>query len=334
MNIPIIKRKDLVQAHISLFLNNDPVVIRKIITTFLKKHYERDSITVTESFVMVEGDIPICLVAHMDTVFHEDLKLENIFYEIASNSYHTIGTKRGMGADDRAGIIAIMEIIKSGRRPHIIFTDGEEIGLIGARAFTDRYPDLPFDCKYFIELDRKGCGEAVFYNNEDSEFIGYIESFGFAEDIGSSSDIAELGIMYEIAAVNLSIGYWNEHFVEEELYLDAMEYTIKVVKRMLDAEKTAKYFSIDLDADKFSNLYGYGNYKYLGEDFADGIFPSEELLEDDSVADANTAENYEDEMYLKWCEEGLLKPLPNKIPFDYWFGMCQNRVKMKDKKTE
>jgi hypothetical protein len=66
-------------------------------------------------------------------------------------------------------------------------------GGIGAwNASYDLYDQLQ-EYPFFVEIDRKGMGECVFYNYEHEEFIQYIESFGFREEYGIFSDISTLG---------------------------------------------------------------------------------------------------------------------------------------------
>lgn len=56
---------------------------------------------------------------------------------------------QGLGADDRAGIFAIIQIIKSGLRPHIILTTDEEVGGVGADLLSKN--GNPFaDLRYII----------------------------------------------------------------------------------------------------------------------------------------------------------------------------------------
>lgn len=139
---------------------------------------------------------------------------------------------QGAGFDDRAGIFAIIKIIESGLKPHIIFTTDEEIGGIGAdklAADGNPFPEL----KYIIELDRRGRNDCVFYDCRTLEFQHYIETFGFLTAMGSFSDISILCDAWQVCGVNLSIGYLNEHTYTEMLFINSMFNTIEKVKRML-----------------------------------------------------------------------------------------------------
>ena len=198
----------------------------KTMNTYLKRFYNK--VTYTKDYVYAIGDIPITLVAHVDTVFKERPK--DVFYDRVKN---VLWSPQGLGADDRAGVFAIINIVKSGLRPHIIFTTGEEMGGLGARVLT-YIESKPFaEMKYIIQLDRRGKDDCIFYECDNVKFIEYIKSFGFHEEYGSFSDISELCPTWKIAGVNLSIGYENEHSIIEILYIDYFLSTVEKVKKML-----------------------------------------------------------------------------------------------------
>ena len=202
------------------------VSLLKTMNTYLKRFYNK--VTYTKDYVYAIGDIPITLVAHVDTVFKE--RPEDVFYDRVKN---VLWSPQGLGADDRAGVFAIINIVKSGLRPHIIFTTGEEMGGLGARVLTYKEPKPFAEMKYIIQLDRQGKDDCIFYECDNIKFIEYIESFGFHEEYGSFSDISELCPTWKIAGVNLSIGYKNEHSFIEILYIDYFLSTVEKVKKML-----------------------------------------------------------------------------------------------------
>lgn len=202
---------------------------KRTMSYYLKPKYKK--FIETEKYIYAEGDIPIALVAHMDTVFKSGAS--EVFYDRNKN---VIWSPTGLGADDRAGIYAIIQIIKAGLRPHIILTTDEEKGALGASALTRDVPECPFsDLRYLIQLDRRGADDCVFYDCYNKDFIEYVESFGFVENWGSFSDISVIAPAWGIAAVNLSIGYRDEHSVSEVLFVGQMLNTIQKVITMLQA---------------------------------------------------------------------------------------------------
>lgn len=196
--------------------------------------YGYKNITVGKEFVYATGSIPILLVAHVDTV--HTVPSTTILYDRAQG---LLWSPEGLGADDRAGVLGILELLKRGHRPHVLFTDGEEYGGTGAREVTKTVPDN--GVLYAIELDRKNGDEAVFYDCDNPEFTKYVLSFGFKHALGTFSDISILCPHWNIAGVNLSAGYYNEHTRAEYLNLRGLWRTLERVEQML-AQKPAKRF--------------------------------------------------------------------------------------------
>ena len=162
--------------------------------------------TVTKDYIYAQGDIPVMVVAHLDTV-HKAPPTE-IYY---SKDLTTLISPTGIGGDDRAGVFIIMELILKGFRPHILFTCDEEIGGLGAQKFVEDFRDNKLELKYILEFDRKGFDDCVFYDCDNKDFIKYITSFGFTEQYGTFSDISIIAPALSIAAVNLSSGYYRAH---------------------------------------------------------------------------------------------------------------------------
>ena len=225
--------------------------LKKTLSAYLKSKY--DKVVETPDYIYAIGNIPIALVAHMDTVFKNPAR--EVFYDRQQN---VIWSPDGLGADDRAGVFAIIQIIKKGLRPHIIFTTDEESGAWGATALGKE--DCPFeDLRYVIELDRRGINDCVFYDCENIEFTTYVESFGFVEAIGSFSDICMICEDWGVAGVNLSIGYRDEHSVSEVLFVGHMLNTIDKVVTMLTvpADKIPQFKYIPAT---YSTNWWYGQW--------------------------------------------------------------------------
>ena len=175
-----------------------------------------------DHFVYIDRGHPICLVAHVDTVRRQGVELKQR-NQIITNRHGILG------ADDRAGVYALFALEHTG--VNLLFTNYEETGGTGAVSAANR---LGFEgVNLFIELDRRGCNEYVYYSyGLPNATKKYIESYGFIEEYGSYSDIAEFE-MLGIPAVNLSIGYYNQHTSRERLHLDEMGLTIERVKAMI-----------------------------------------------------------------------------------------------------
>lgn len=205
-----------------------------------------------ENYLYAIGNIPITLVAHLDTVFtHAPY---NIFYDPHEK---VMWSPDGLGADDRAGVFAILKIFQNldeDNLPSIIFTHDEEKGALGAEALVKDIPKPLTRTNFILQLDRRGENDCVFYDCVNKKFIKYIESFGFKENMGSFSDISEICPAWGVAGANLSVGYYNEHTLTEILCVDYLYSTIEKVQKIL-SEETIPYFKYKAAPRKFTPFF-------------------------------------------------------------------------------
>ncbi len=188
-------------------------------------------VEVSDLYVLFENPnttADITLVCHYDTVDDDHPKTPDNLIMSEVGVLSTDGSSI-LGADDRAGVYLCLELSRYAK--HILFCDLEEVGGYGAKEFCENNPT--FKTKAFIELDRKGDNDAVFYHEISPEFEEYILSYGWQKAVGTCSDISKLTPFYNIPSVNLSVGYKFQHSEREMLNLNTLENTKNRVKNML-----------------------------------------------------------------------------------------------------
>lgn len=231
----------------------------------LQRRYE--TVIADDGFLYAAGEIPVILVAHLDTVHYE---VPSIICYSQDSRY--VMSPQGIGGDDRCGVIAILSILQeTSLRPHVIFCEDEETGGVGASKFCKKIAEVK--ANYMIEIDRKGDNDCVFYDCDNPEFTEFVEGFGFKTEWGSFSDISTIAPHLGIAAVNLSSGYYNPHTNYEYVDLVALRNVIDRIKDMLNTE-TSKFEYIEstktksyLPASYYSDLYRkYYPSAYYGDD--------------------------------------------------------------------
>jgi hypothetical protein len=208
-----------------------------------------------DGFLYAEGTFPVLLVAHMDTVHKECV--QKIKYNGAIMS-----SPQGIGGDDRCGIYAILQIIKD-YHCSVLFTEDEEIGCVGSGKFAKSDYVVNNNINYIIEIDRRGTNDCVFYSCDNPDFKEFIESTGyFKTEWGSVSDISIIAPVLQVAAVNLSSGYFNEHTITETINVEALLSTIEEAKKILalPCEEPFEYIEA---------AYGYGKYGNWWKDWDD-----------------------------------------------------------------
>lgn len=218
----------------------------------LKKLYPK--VIQTKDYLIAPGSIPVGLVAHLDTVFAEP---PNSIY--CDWNKGVMWSPQGLGADDRAGVFAIVKLLLDDYRPTVIFTTDEEVGGKGAMRLVKDKPKNFLKLKYLIQLDRCGANDCVFYYDNNEDFVDYVETFGFTEAFGTYSDICEICPSWGISGVNLSVGYQDEHSYVERLSIPQLFNTISRVKKMLDAAEEAPTFEYTAApyVDSYYKYYPY-----------------------------------------------------------------------------
>lgn len=258
-----------------------------------------------DGFLYAKGDVPVLLVAHMDTVH---IKQCEKIYKVNGR----ITSPQGIGGDDRCGVFIIMNLVKE-LHCSVLLCEDEEKGGVGARKFTKakyvvtndkeqaeevRYIDH-LDVNYMVEFDRKGNNDAVFYSCANEEFIDFVEdATNFKFSNGSFSDISVLMPEAKLSAVNLSCGYYNAHTTTEYVLYDEMMDTVEAAKTLIKEKCDKPFEYIKKTYKPTSSVHSFNGYhgKAFGNNYYDGGDMYYQNLLDDSAtytdeALANIAKN-------------------------------------------
>lgn len=182
-----------------------------------------------DGFLYAKGDIPVLLVAHMDTVHKQ---LPTVINEVNGR----ISSPQGIGGDDRCGIFIIMNLVKK-LHCSVLLCEDEEIGGSGAIKFANSEFIDKLDVDYMIEFDRMNATDAVFYSCDNKEFTDFVtDCTGFRTAYGSFSDISVIAPAAKIAAVNLSCGYYKAHTTDEYVVYKEMLDTISAAEELIQTD--------------------------------------------------------------------------------------------------
>ena len=206
-----------------------------------------------KGFLYAEGDIPVLLVAHLDTVHNE--KAEIICF---SEDMRYVMSPQGIGGDDRCGVYMIMQLIRD-FKCHVLFCEDEECGGRGANKFVAS--KLKPKVNFIVEMDRRGSNDAVFYHCDNPEFTDFVLGFGFEENHGTFSDISVIAPPLNTAAVNISAGYYNEHRLFEYIDMLAVENNIRRIGEMIMAD--SEHFEFIKRAHDDRQLSMFGGYGWV-----------------------------------------------------------------------
>lgn len=202
----------------------------------LCKKFKGKTLISKGNFILVHGQAPVMLVAHLDTVHEQPVR--DICLSADKN---ILMSPQGIGGDDRCGVFALVKVYQSAQiKPWLLFCCDEEIGGLGAKAFclAHKQRQLPNELdnlKFIIELDRKGKNDAVYYRCANPDFEEYITAKGFKTAQGSFSDISLIAPELNIAAVNLSCGYYYAHTLHEYINRFQLKSVIHTVVDIVSA---------------------------------------------------------------------------------------------------
>lgn len=228
----------------------DSIELKLFLYDFLCKKYGESNVHFKDGYLYCVGKDLFTLSAHMDTVYNKQCTLDSIkTFKVEDQSFIT--SPLGIGGDDRCGVGIICELINSGLRPTVVFTEDEEIGCVGARkSIKDKkIVQAISNTNFIVEFDRQGNNDAVFYGCKNQEFKKFIFRYGWEEKQGSYSDISVYGPICNKAAVNLSSAYYNPHTLKERINLNEYKDIIKRVRKMLlskEAKKTSFNYSTNI----------------------------------------------------------------------------------------
>ena len=243
---------------IKQLLQFDENQVFKFVRSLMSEHYGKQIYFQGNHYIYAEGNSNICLVSHIDTMRDERTELKIIEDGDIIRAEDDI-----LGGDDRLGVAMMLELMAVENKPNLLFCNGEERGCTGVRKFIEDFYYFPSKkVSLFIELDRRGENDAVTYNEISSLFIRenrFCEKFGFTDQFGTSSDIYYLTEFYSIPSVNLSVGFFNEHSIDEyinlEIYRKAKERVKLILQEYRTPETSAEWNKLFMLPE-----YRYGDY--------------------------------------------------------------------------
>lgn len=232
----------------------------KILEDFLKPRQKelfaklsemyKDRATVCKGkYILVLGEAPIMLLAHLDTIHSDPVR-----QICKSQDGSILMSPQGIGGDDRCGVYTLVTVYeKSKVKPWLLFTCDEESSWAGTFKFRDRHsrkklPEELDDLKLLVEIAFEGRNEAVYYDCENPEFEAYITSKGFRTVLGSFSDISVIAPELSVAAVNLSSGYYNAHTLHEYINRKQLNTVVRKVTEIVSD-------TINPDFPKYEYMY-------------------------------------------------------------------------------
>lgn len=221
-------------------------------------------------FIYVGENPSTMFTCHLDTASSTVVEIKHV---IEGNIIRSDGTSI-LGADDKAGLTILLNMIEYNIKGLYYFFLGEERGCIGSRKVSNKHlkEPLPYINKV-VSFDRRGydsvithqlggrCCSETFGNHLSSELNKYEESFRYENDsTGIYTDSAQFTNIYP-ECTNISVGYNYEHSHSEQQDIEHLEKLSKVVLSIdwegltIERKITDKF-----EEDEFEDYY-YPSYQ-------------------------------------------------------------------------
>ena len=208
----------------------------------------------TRHLIFQDNQADILAVGHIDTVTDFASKTSEDRTEAMNLAKYK---QAGPQLDDRLGVWALLSVLPDYMTFDLLLTDDEEHGMSTAAEFeTDK------EYNWIFELDRRG-EDVVLYQYGSKKWHKALDTAGFKRSRGSFSDIGYLDHL-NVQAVNIGIGYHNEHTLKCDWDMDE---TRRQLNKLLEFYKTNHkrkygYTRLRAGATGRSASSGRNNYTY------------------------------------------------------------------------
>lgn len=161
--------------------------------------------------------------------------------------------------DDRLGLWILLDVLPTiGINLDLLLTDSEEVGASTA----EHYKPVEHKYNWLAQFDRRG-DDVVTYDYTEANWKKAIRDNGFTPGHGSFSDISKLGHL-KVCAMNIGIGYHNEHTSNCHVNFEETTRNIQLFKEFYFEHKDRKFDHTPV----VYNRGGYG-YNYEGDQWGD-----------------------------------------------------------------
>ena len=222
------------------------------------------------------GESDVMFTAHLDTATSALTEVNHVF---EGNIIKTDG-KSILGADDKAGVAIMLNMIEKGIPGLYYFFLGEEVGCVGSRKAANAQRDNKIEgINKVISFDRRGTNSIITYQSgarccSDTFGSALAKALNDAEptfkyendDTGILTDSVQFVSIYP-ECTNISVGYQSEHTFSERQDIEHLtklaEACLKVDWTSLPVErdpKTTEYKSYGGWSGRYD--YGYDDYDY------------------------------------------------------------------------
>ena len=212
------------------------------------------------------GESDTMFTSHLDTATSANTPVNHIFED---NLIKTDGTSI-LGADDKAGVTIMLNMIENQVPGLYYFFLGEEVGCIGSKKVAEKHKveKLSYINKV-VSFDRRGtdsvisfqaskrCCSDKFAEALSIELNKVDTTFKYEKDpTGVYTDSAQFVSIYP-ECTNISVGYYSEHTFSES---QDIEHLTKLAQAVTKLDWNSLPVERDPEKVEYSSYWGWGSY--------------------------------------------------------------------------
>jgi hypothetical protein len=213
------------------------------------------------------GESDTMFTSHLDTATSANTPVNHVFEE---NIIKTDG-KSILGADDKAGVTIMLNMIEKNIPGLYYFFLGEEVGCIGSRKVAEKHKTQKLDyIKKVVSFDRRGTDSVISFQASQrccsdtfatalAEQLNKADTtFKYEKDpTGVYTDSAQFVSIYP-ECTNISVGYYSEHTFNER---QDIEHLTKLAEAVTKVDWNSLPAERDPSKVEYDNYgYGWGSY--------------------------------------------------------------------------
>ena len=218
------------------------------------------------------GESDVMFTSHLDTATSALSQVKHVF---DGNIIKTDGTSI-LGADDKAGVTIMLNMIENNIPGLYYFFLGEEVGCVGSKKVAQKHKTekLPYINKV-ISFDRRGTNSVITFQSSSrccsENFANELatqlnlaeETFTYKTDpTGIYTDSAQFVSIYP-ECTNISVGYYSEHTYSERQDIEHLEKLAKACLKVdwnnLPVERDPS--KVEYSSSRSGNGYGWGAWE-------------------------------------------------------------------------
>ena len=209
------------------------------------------------------GESTCMFTCHLDTATSANTEVNHV---IEGDIIKTDG-KSILGADDKAGVTILLNMIENKIPGLYYFFLGEEVGCIGSKKVANVYEKEKGNISKVISFDRRGTTSVITYQASSrccsdkfgealASELNKTDGFKYTTDpTGIYTDSAQFTSIYP-ECTNISVGYRSEHTFSEQQDIAHLE-------KLAEAVLKVDWENLPVERDpskKEYRSYGYGSY--------------------------------------------------------------------------